>query len=907
MANCPVQCIPLPAFWYYMNAKSHAQVSEPPYTEEHMIGGRAYRIIAPAQADRRFSQLPVTLKILAENVARHSPAGLSAFGDWLAGGGSTDREIEFRPARVLMHDTTCVPALVDLATLRDASQQLGGHPAEINPAIPVDLVIDHSVMVDYFGSASALALNLEREFERNAERYAFIKWAERSLANFRVVPPGTGIIHQINLEHLSQVIRVDSSVQPNLLYPDTLVGTDSHTPMINALGIVAWGVGGIEGLAAALGHPLMLKLPEVVGVHLTGSLRPGVTATDLALTLTRILRERDVVEKIVEFCGAGVAALSVADRATIANMAPEYGATCSYFPIDQRTLAYLRLVGRSAHQVAVVEGYARAAGLWLEISSSALYSSELWLDLDTVETTVAGPRRPEDSVRLGGVPESFRRIAPELAPGWQTIRAVAVPGRDFILKDGAVLIAAITSCTNTSNPALMIGAALLARKARTAGLTVPSWVKTSLSPGSEVVTDYLRAAGLQDEFDALGFQTVGYGCMTCIGNSGSLDPAITALTDSQAIVGTAVLSGNRNFQGRINPAVNAAYLASPALVVAYALAGTVLTDLRSEPLGTNAAGAPVYLHELWPSDEEIAAVVDRVVTPSAFRARAAGIFVGPPQWQALRGDQSVTFAWDPASTYLRPQPYFENFSSQLPGAREIRYARTLAVLGDNITTDHISPAGIIPIGSLAGQYLAACGVAPAEFNQYSTRRGNHEVMLRGVLTNPRLRNELLGPELLGGLTRLPNGEVLTVFAAAGVYRRSATPLLIFAGHAYGAGSSRDWAAKGPALLGVRAVIAESFERIHRSNLIGMGVLPLQFTGGLTRRSLALDGTETFDLRGLETGFTTRQTVTLVVRRTDGSEQIVPLLLRVETELETEYLEHGGLLPHLLRRSLSQPA
>jgi len=867
-----------------------------------LTAGRARcRICSPIKGDPRMALLPVSLRILAENVLRTAPRGIEAFGSWLANGGRTVKEIAFRPSRVLMHDTTCVPALVDLAILRDAVAQRGGDPRKINPAIPVDLVIDHSVIVDHYGSADAFSLNLEREFERNAERYAFIKWAEKNLANFRVVPPGVGIIHQINLEHLSEVVRVDRSGASPVLYPDTLVGTDSHTPMVNALGIVGWGVGGIEGLAASLGQPLFLRVPEVVGVRLSGRLRPGVTATDLALTLTSLFRKRGVVDKIVEFTGPGVGSLSVADRATVSNMAPEYGATCSYFPIDERTIDYLRMVGRPEDHLVMVEAYARAQHLWHQPGSPAVFTETVDFGLDGVETTLAGPKRPEDKVTLGQVAPSFLEIIPELSDHKRTApQSVAVPGETYSLRDGAVLIAAITSCTNTSNPALMVGAGLLARKARAAGLRVPPWVKTSLSPGSEVVTDYLKAAGLLEDLGALGFQLTGHGCMTCIGNSGPLSGVITDLTRSKATIGAAVLSGNRNFQGRIHPSISAAYLASPALVVAYALKGTVLADLRHEPVSTGPSGEAVTLEQIWPSDGEIQEVVAGVVGPNAFRARS-DVFSGPDQWRRLSAGGGVTYAWRADSTYLRPPPYFDDMPAAPAPPNDIVGARALLVLGDNVTTDHISPAGAILPGSLAGDYLAARGVPVSEFNQYSTRRGNHEVMLRGLFSNARLQNRIVGGTMLGGVTRGPSGEILPIYEAAGAFRRAGIPLIIIAGREYGAGSSRDWAAKGPALLGVRAVIAESFERIHRSNLIGMGVLPLQFAAGHTQEGLQLDGSESFDLTGLAGGLGVGQPVTLVVRRNGPEARSFPLTLRAETELDVEYLRHGGLLRCLLRK------
>jgi aconitate hydratase len=868
------------------------------------VGGATFRYFPLRKAGPDLSRLPVSLKILAENVLRNSPDDLLAFRSWLDGRGSTYDVIAYFPERVLMHDTTCVPALTDFAALRDAMADLGGDPAVVNPLIPVDLVVDHSVMVDYYGRNDAVPLNLERDFERNGERYAFIRWAQKSLSNFRVVPPGTGILHQINLEHLSTVVSVKR--KPGaipLLVPDTLVGTDSHTPMINALGIVAWGVGGIEGQAVALGESLLLRVPDVIGVRVTGQLRAGVTATDLALTVTEMMRRRGVVEKIVEFWGPGLESLSVADRGTIANMAPEYGATCSFFPIDRQTLDYLRLVGHTPEHVAIVEAYAHAQGLWHDPNQMPVFTDLLELDLGTVETSLAGPKRPQDRVNLNQVRESFLKLLPDMAEGnVPAPRRKAVPGRDFELEDGAVLIAAITSCTNTSNPALMVGAGLLARNARHAGLQVPPWVKTSLSPGSQAVTDYLVQSGLQDDLDALGFNLTGYGCMTCIGNSGGLDEAIAGLTDSREIVGAAVLSGNRNFEGRINPHIKAAYLASPALVVAYALAGSVLTDLRTEPVAFTPSGDPVRLDQIWPSDEEIQSVVNRFVKPDIFAKRFGDVFTGPDLWQNIGGTDGIRFSWSPESTYIRRPPYFEGLEVTPPGLSDVFDARALVVVGDSITTDHISPAGAIPLDSLAGQYLKERNVPLRLFNQYASRRGNFEVMMRGVFSNPRVQNELLQKEgIRGGMTRLqPSGEILPVYEAALRYKSEGVPLIIFAGKEYGTGSSRDWGAKGPVLLGVRAVIAESYERIHRSNLVGMGIYPLQFKEGMSRRDLSLDGTEQFDLIGLGDNMGLRPTIALRIRHPERAIREVKLLLRVETDTELEQLQHGGLLKYVLR-------
>jgi aconitate hydratase len=858
--------------------------------------------------DPGFVRLPYALKILCENIARHQPEECDAFRSWLEGGGSTDAEVQFYPSRVLTHDTTCVPALVDLAALRDAVVARGGDPSLVNPQIPFDLVIDHSVIVDRAGSPDAFAFNLQRDFERNAERYAFIRWAQDSFHNFRVIPPATGILHQVNLEHLSEVVRVIAGKGADpIAVPDTLVGTDSHTPMVNALGILAWGVGGLEGEAVALGQPISLRVPEVVGVRLTGKMRPGVTATDLALTLTERLRKIGVVEKVVEFFGPGMACLRVADRATVSNMAPEYGATCAFFPIDARTLDYLRLIGKPDAQVQLVEDYARAQGLWHDSQHEPVYTQLVECDLESVEPSMAGPTRPQDRVSLADVPESFLATLGSTRVPVPSPRTVDVPGETYTVRDGSVLIAAITSCTNTSNPALMIAAGLLARKARVLGLRVPPWVKTSFAPGSRAVSEYLERSGLQDDLDALGFHLVGYGCTTCIGNSGEVDPTLAGLAAEERFVGVAVLSGNRNFEGRINPAVRAAYLGSPALVVAYALAGSVLVNLSTDPLGTDAAAKPVYLADIWPSDEEVEAMLTRYVTTDVFAKHAADLLKGPEAWQRIAGSQRSTFAWREASTYLRRPPFLDEKVPRYDG--EIRDARLLLMLGDSVTTDHISPAGAIPVESAAGRYLLEHGVAQRDFNQYSTRRGNFEVMLRGAFSNTRLRNELC-PGEQGNEVRTvvqPGGEALPIHDAIERYRSQGTQLIVVAGADYGGGSSRDWAAKGPALAGVRAIIAESFERIHRSNLIGMGILPLQFVHGMTRHDLALDGTESFSVRGIEGELRPMQSVTLVVSRTDGNAQEFPLQLRVQTAREIEYLKCGGLLPYVLEQLLATNA
>ncbi|GGF39706.1 aconitate hydratase [Aliidongia dinghuensis] len=866
-----------------------AAATERPFVGSLEIQGKRWRIVSLARVAKTiagFDRLPVSLKLLAENVARHEPQLLAAFAHWLAGTAEADLEVPFRPARVLMHDTTCLPALADLAAMRDAMRAQGGDPARVNPLIPVTLVIDHSVAVDRFGTADAAVYNLARDFERNAERYAFVRWGQENLRNFAVVSPGNGICHQINLETLASVVRAETDADGTpMLVPDSLVGTDSHTPTINALGVLAWGVGGIEGQAAALGEPLGLQLPAVVGIRTTGRLKPGVTATDLVLAVTQLLRRVGVVDKFVEFFGDGLDHLSLADRATVANMAPEYGATAAYFPIDAVTIRFLRTTGRSAEQAAIVEAYAKAQGLWRVPGAALQFSQIVELDLAAVETSLAGPSRPHQRVALSGVPSSFATLLAE--------QGREMPGATRDCTDGAVLIAAITSCTNTANPRLVVQAGLVARRARQLGLRVPPWVRTSLSPGSRAVADYLAEAGLQADLDALGFQVAGFGCMTCIGNSGALDPAIVERV-RDGLVGAAVLSGNRNFEGRINPHVQAAYLASPGLVVAYALAGTVARDLRTEPVAWDGAGRPVLLDELWPDDSEVDAIVARVVEPAYARRAAAGIG-DDPAWSRIAAASGVTFPWDDASTYIRRPPYFDRVR---PAEDEVRGARALLLLGDHVTTDHISPAGAIPADSLAGRYLTSRGVPAAAFDQYSTRRSNHEVLLRGLFTNPRLDNALLPPGARkpGGRTvHQPSGAIMTVYDAAERYRAEGTPLVIFAGREYGAGSSRDWAAKGPALIGVRAVVAESFERIHRKNLVGMGVLPLELPAGVSRTTLGLDGTELFDLARHDAA------VTLTIRRADGTAESVALRLRIDTRVEEAYLGAGGILPYVLGR------
>lgn len=881
------------------------------------VNGKAYQIYSlPAAAEHLgdLSRLPYSLKVLLENLLRHEDGrtvtadDIRAIADWQQTRTAT-REIAYRPARVLMQDFTGVPAVVDLAAMRDAMVALGGDPDQINPLSPVDLVIDHSVMVDTYGNANAFAANVEYEFQRNRERYAFLRWGQQAFNNFRVVPPGTGICHQVNLEYLAQVVWTKDENGETIAYPDTLVGTDSHTTMINGLAVLGWGVGGIEAEAAMLGQPLSMLIPEVVGMKLTGQLPEGATATDLVLTVTQRLRQQGVVGKFVEFYGDGLNHLTLADRATISNMAPEYGATCGFFPIDAETIAYLRFTGRDSDRIDLVEAYAKAQGLWRDADSpDPVFTTTLELDLGTIEPSMAGPKRPQDRVVLSQVASQFQTQDFPSFSGLQYAQARSVPvaGTDYRLSDGAVVIAAITSCTNTSNPSVMLAAGLVARKAREKGLTVKPWVKTSLAPGSQVVSDYLEKAGLQADLDALGFNLVGYGCTTCIGNSGPLaDPIVEAISSQDLVVG-AVLSGNRNFEGRVNPQTKANYLASPPLVVAYAIAGNLAIDLKTEPLGHDANGNPVYLRDVWPSSQEIRDVMQAALTPEMFRSRYSNVFAGDAAWQQIDTATSKTYPWQSSSTYVQNPPYFTGMQPTASAGMiaNLYNARPLAILGDSITTDHISPAGAIKTDSPAGSYLTGHNVIPADFNSYGSRRGNHEVMMRGTFANIRLKNEMV-PGSTGGVTKLmPSGEVMSIYDAAMKYQAEGTPLVVIAGKEYGTGSSRDWAAKGTRLLGVQAVVAESYERIHRSNLVGMGVLPLQFPAGSDRRTLNLDGSETFDLTGLENGITPGMTVTLTVHRADGSQTQVPLLCRIDTLDEVEYYRNGGILPYVLRQLLA---
>ncbi|MCS6854623.1 MAG: aconitate hydratase AcnA [Elioraea sp.] len=875
------------------------------------VDGRDYAYFSLPEAARALgvdlSRLPMSLKILLENVLRfedgrsYTVDDARAIAAWLETGHS-EREVPFRPARILMQDFTGVPAVVDLAAMRDGMIRLGGDPQKVNPMVPVDLVIDHSVMVDHFGRPDAFRRNVEVEFARNRERYTFLRWGQESFHRFRVVPPGTGICHQVNVEYLAQVVWTDEVDGTTYAYPDTCYGTDSHTTMVNGLGVLGWGVGGIEAEAAMLGQPIAMLIPDVVGFRLTGRLPEGATATDLVLTVTQILRKKGVVGKFVEFFGPGLDELPLADRATIANMAPEYGATCGFFPVDAATLRYLELTGRDPHRIRLVEAYARAQGLFRDATSpEPRFSDVLELDLATVQPSLAGPKRPQDRVPLVNVARSFdEELTKSLGVSPQeAMKRVAVAGTNYELGHGDVVIAAITSCTNTSNPSVMIAAGLLARNARRRGLTTKPWVKTSLAPGSQVVTEYLDKSGLQADLDALGFNLVGYGCTTCIGNSGPLDERIVEAIEGNKLVVAAVLSGNRNFEGRVHPNVRANYLASPPLVVAYALAGSIRLDLAAAPIGHDPDGKPVFLREIWPSNAEIARVVEGNVTREMFRTRYADVFKGPPEWQAIAVEGGETYRWNDASTYVKNPPYFEDITPTPAPIADIIGARLLALLGDSITTDHISPAGSIKKTSPAGQYLLERQVRPEDFNSYGARRGNHEVMMRGTFANIRLRNEMV-PGVEGGVTRhQPSGEVMTIYDAAMRYAAEGVPLVVVAGKEYGTGSSRDWAAKGTRLLGVRAVIAESFERIHRSNLVGMGVLPLVFREGTDRKTLGLAGDEIFDVLGLS-DLRPRMELELVIHRADGRIDRVPVLCRIDTADEAEYFRHGGILPYVLR-------
>ena len=848
------------------------------------------------------SRLPYSLKVLLENLLRYEDGrsvttdDVKACADWLKTKSST-REIAYRPARVLMQDFTGVPAVVDLAAMRDAVVAMGGKADAINPLSPVDLVIDHSIMVDFFGAADSLQKNMDLEFERNGERYAFLRWGQKAFDNFRVVPPGAGICHQVNLEHLSKVAWTGEQDGRTLVYPDTLVGTDSHTTMVNGLGVLGWGVGGIEAEAAMLGQPVSMLIPEVVGFKFTGQLKEGVTATDLVLTCTNMLRKHGVVGKFVEYYGEGLASLSLADRATLANMAPEYGATCGLFGIDDKTIDYLRLTGREEEQIALVEAYAKEQGFWMEPGApEPIFSSTLELDLSTVVPSLAGPKRPQDKVILTEVDDVFNK---DMAETYKKERqSVPVEGKDFSITDGDVMIAAITSCTNTSNPSVLIAAGLVAKKADELGLKPKPWVKTSLAPGSQVVTDYLNKAGLQKHLDNIGFNLVGYGCTTCIGNSGPLAEPISKAINENGLVASAVISGNRNFEGRVSPDVRANFLASPPLVVAYALKGTVVEDFTTTPIGQGKDGQDVFLKDIWPTNLEVAETMAACVDRSMFQARYADVYKGDEHWQAINVVGSETYNWRAGSTYVANPPYFEGMEMTPAPISDIIEAKPLLILGDSVTTDHISPAGSIKADSPAGQWLMEHQVAKADFNSYGSRRGHHEVMMRGTFANIRIRNEMV-PGTEGGISRFGE-EVMPVYDVAMKYKEQGTPLVVVAGKEYGTGSSRDWAAKGTNLLGVRAVIVESFERIHRSNLVGMGVLPLQFKDGDTRQSLGLTGVDAFTIKGVAT-LKPRQDVEVEVTRPDGSTFTFTALCRIDTANEVEYFNNGGILQYVLRK------
>jgi aconitate hydratase len=851
-----------------------------------------------------FTKLPAALKVVLENMLRFedgktvSVDDIKAFAEWGAKGGKNPREIAYRPARVLMQDFTGVPAVVDLAAMRDGIVALGGNPDKINPLNPVDLVIDHSVMIDEFGNPRAFQMNVDREYERNMERYTFLKWGQKAFDNFRVVPPGTGICHQVNLEYLAQTVWTDKDQNGvDVAYPDTLVGTDSHTTMVNGAAVLGWGVGGIEAEAAMLGQPISMLIPEVIGFELTGAMMEGTTGTDLVLKVVEMLRAKGVVGKFVEFYGAGLDKLPLADRATIANMAPEYGATCGFFPIDSETLRYLRNTGRDEDRVALVEAYAKENGFWRGDDYAPVYTDTLHLDMGTIVPAISGPKRPQDYVALTGAKAAFAKEMEETFKRPMG-KQVPVAGEDYTMESGKVVIASITSCTNTSNPYVMIGAGLVARKAAALGLDRKPWVKTSLAPGSQVVSAYLEAADLQDDLDKIGFNLVGYGCTTCIGNSGPIQKELSEAIAEGDLVATSVLSGNRNFEGRISPDVRANYLASPPLVVAYALAGTMDINLATDPITQTPDGKDVYLKDIWPTSQEVAELVEQTVTREAFLSKYADVFKGDDKWQAVETTDEKTYDWPAASTYVQNPPYFQGITMATKKIENIEGAKVLAVLGDMITTDHISPAGSFKDTTPAGQYLVERQVPVREFNSYGSRRGNHEVMMRGTFANIRIKNEMLdGVE--GGYTKGPNGDETSIFDAAMAYQEADTPLVIFGGEQYGAGSSRDWAAKGTALLGVKAVIAESFERIHRSNLVGMGVIPFEFTGGDSRKSLVLTGEETVAINGLDT-IEPLQEVPATITMADGSQKHIMLKCRIDTNIEIEYIENGGVLHYVLR-------
>ncbi len=855
------------------------------------------------------SRLPYSMKVLLENLLRNEDGrsvtkeSIQAVASWLDDKGAAGVEIAYRPARVLMQDFTGVPGVVDLAAMRDGIVSLGGDPQKINPLVPVDLVIDHSVIVDEFGTPLAFARNVELEYERNEERYKFLKWGQQAFDNFRVVPPGTGICHQVNLEYLGQVVWTKDEDGATTAYPDTCVGTDSHTTMINGLGVLGWGVGGIEAEAAMLGQPVSMLLPEVIGFRLTGRLKEGVTATDLVLTVTQMLRKKGVVGKFVEFFGPGLSNMTLADRATIGNMSPEYGATCGFFPVDAETVRYLTMSGRHEDRIALVEAYSKAQGMWRDDSSQdPVFTDTLELDMGDVVPSMAGPKRPEGRVPLEGIADGFAQaMETEYKKAADMHRRYAVEGTDYDLGHGDVVIAAITSCTNTSNPSVLIGAGLLARNANRLGLKQKPWVKTSLAPGSQVVAEYLEKAGLQKELDQIGFNLVGFGCTTCIGNSGPLPGPISKTINEKGLIAAAVLSGNRNFEGRVSPDVQANYLASPPLVVAHALAGTVTKDLTKEPLGEDRDGNPVYLRDIWPTSAEINEFIEKNVTRELFARKYADVFKGDENWQKVKAPEGQTYSWDDKSTYVQNPPYFVGIGKGAGKVSDIKGARILGLFGDKITTDHISPAGSIKAASPAGKYLLDHGVNVADFNQYGTRRGNHEVMMRGTFANIRIRNHMLGENgKEGGYTiHYPSKEEMSIYDAAMEYKKEGVPLVIFAGVEYGNGSSRDWAAKGTNLLGVRAVIAQSFERIHRSNLVGMGIIPFVFEEGTSWASLNLKGDELVEIDGVET-IKPRQKMVAKITYADGSVKEVPILCRIDTLDELDYYKNGGILQYVLR-------
>jgi aconitate hydratase len=884
------------------------------------VGDKTYTYYSLKEAEKNgltgASKLPFSMKVLLENLLRYedgrtvTKADIEAVAAWLDNKGKDEKEIAYRPARVLMQDFTGVPAVVDLAAMRDAMKNLGGDPRKINPLVPVDLVIDHSVIVDEFGTPKAFDRNVELEYQRNGERYRFLNWGQTAFENFSVVPPGTGICHQVNLEFLSQAVwtRKDTATGEEVAYPDTLVGTDSHTTMVNGLAVLGWGVGGIEAEAAMLGQPVSMLIPEVIGFKLTGKLKEGVTATDLVLTVTQMLRKKGVVGKFVEFYGPGLTDMSVADRATIGNMAPEYGATCGFFPIDDKTIAYLRTTSRSDERVALVEAYAKAQGMWLTPDmADPVFTDTLELDLGDVVPSLAGPKRPQDRVTLDTSKTEFLgAMEKEFRKAGEIGKRVKVDGANYDLGHGDVVIAAITSCTNTSNPSVMIGAGLLARNAVKKGLTSKPWVKTSLAPGSQIVEEYFKKAGLQGDLDALGFNLVGFGCTTCIGNSGPLPENISKAINDNDLVAVSVLSGNRNFEGRVNPDVRANYLASPPLVVAYALAGSMLVDLTKDPLGTGSDGQPVYLKDIWPSSAEVQDFIDRTITSELFKTRYADVFSGDENWKKVTFEPGLTYEWPAGSTYVQNPPYFEGMTKEPKPVTDILNARILGLFQDSITTDHISPAGNIRAASPAGEYLQSHQVRVADFNQYGTRRGNHEVMMRGTFANIRIKNQMVKDEnglvVEGGYTiHQPSRERMFIYDAAMRYKDEGVPLVVLAGKEYGTGSSRDWAAKGTNLLGVRAVIAESFERIHRSNLVGMGVAPFVFEQGTSWETLGLKGDETVTIKGLAGDLKPRQRMEMEITSADGSVKRVPLVCRIDTLEEVEYFRNGGILHYVLRQ------